>query len=92
MVAADEVPEARKLVRLTLSLGGDERRTVFAGIKAAYEPADLVGRLVVMVANLAPRKMKFGVSEGMVVAAGPGGEDIFLLAPDSGARPGQRVH
>ncbi|MCP5538855.1 MAG: methionine--tRNA ligase [Akkermansiaceae bacterium] len=92
VVAADEVPEARKLVRLTLSLGGDERRTVFAGIKAAYEPADLVGRLVVMVANLAPRKMKFGVSEGMVVAAGPGGENIFLLAPDSGARPGQRVH
>ncbi len=92
VIAANEVPEARKLVQLTLSLGGDERRNVFAGIKSAYEPADLVGRLVVMVANLAPRKMKFGVSEGMVIAAGPGGEDIFLLSPDDGARPGQRVH
>ncbi|MCB1086409.1 MAG: methionine--tRNA ligase [Verrucomicrobiae bacterium] len=91
VVAADEVPEARKLVRLTLSLGGEERRQVFAGIKAAYEPADLVGRFVVLVANLAPRQMKFGLSEGMVVAAGPGGEDIFLLSPDDGAVPGQRV-
>ncbi len=90
VVAADEVPEARKLVRLTLSLGG-ETRNVFAGIKAAYEPADLVGRLVVMVANLAPRQMKFGLSEGMIVAAGPGGKDIFLLSPDEGAVPGQRV-
>ncbi|HRQ87937.1 MAG TPA: methionine--tRNA ligase subunit beta, partial [Bacteroidia bacterium] len=90
IVAADEVPEARKLVRLTLSLGG-ETRNVFAGIKAAYEPSDLVGRLVVMVANLAPRQMKFGLSEGMIVAAGPGGEDIFLLSPDEGAVPGQRV-
>ena len=71
---ANEVPEARKLVQLTLSLGGDERRNVFAGIKSAYEPADLVGRLVVCVANLAPRKMKFGVSEGMVIASGPGGK------------------
>jgi methionyl-tRNA synthetase len=91
VVAADEVPEAKKLVRLTLSLGGDETRQVFAGIKAAYAPADLVGRLVVVVANLAPRQMKFGVSEGMIVAAGPGGEDIFLLSPDEGALPGQRV-
>ncbi len=91
VVAADEVPEARKLVRLTLSLGGDERRQVFAGIKAAYAPEDLVGRLVVMVANLAPRQMKFGLSEGMVIASGPGGEDIFLLSPDDGAKPGQRV-
>ncbi len=90
IVAADEVPEARKLVRLTLSLGG-ETRNVFAGIKAAYEPSALVGRLVVMVANLAPRQMKFGLSEGMIVAAGPGGEDIFLLSPDDGAVPGQRV-
>jgi methionyl-tRNA synthetase len=92
IVEANEVPEARKLVQLTLSLGGDERRNVFAGIKAAYKPEDLVGRLVVMVANLAPREMKFGTSEGMIVAAGPGGEDIHLLAPDSGAKPGQRVH
>ena len=92
VVRAEEVPEARKLIKLTLGLGGDETRTVFAGIKQAYQPADLEGQLVVMVANLAPRKMKFGVSEGMVVAAGPGGADVFLLRPDSGARPGERVH
>jgi methionyl-tRNA synthetase len=92
VVAAEEIPEARKLLKLTLSLGGEERRTVFAGIKGAYEAEALVGRLVVCVANLAPRKMKFGVSEGMVVAAGPGGQDVFLLVPDSGAVPGQRVH
>ena len=91
IVEANEVPEARKLIQLTLSLGGDERRNVFAGIKSAYKPEDLVGRLVVMVANLAPRKMKFGLSEGMVIASGPGGEDIQLLSPDSGAVPGQRV-
>jgi len=91
IVEANEVPEARKLIQLTLSLGGDQRRNVFAGIKAAYKPEDLVGRLVVMVANLAPRKMKFGISEGMVIAAGPGGTDIHLLSPDSGAIPGQRI-
>jgi len=91
IVEAKEVPEARKLVQLTLSLGGDETRNVFAGIKSAYELEELTGRLVVMVANLAPRKMKFGVSEGMIVAAGPGGEDIFILSPDEGAVPGQRV-
>ncbi len=91
IVAANEVPEARKLVQLTLNLGGDETRNVFAGIKSAYQPEELVGRLVVMVANLAPRKMKFGVSEGMIVASGPGGKDIFLLSPDDGAVPGQRV-
>ena len=61
------------------------------GIRSAYEPADLVGRLTVMVANLAPRKMRFGVSEGMVLAAGPGGEDVFLLSVDDGAEPGMRV-
>ena len=65
---------------------------MFAGIKAAYRPEDLVGRLVVCAANLAPRKMKFGTSEGMVVASGPGGKEIFLLSPDAGAKPGQRVH
>ncbi|MDA7921314.1 methionine--tRNA ligase [Verrucomicrobiales bacterium] len=91
VIEANEVPEARKLVQLTLSLGGSETRNVFAGIKAAYEPADLVGKLVVLVANLAPRKMKFGVSEGMVIASGPGGEDIHLIEPGSGAKPGQRV-
>jgi methionyl-tRNA synthetase len=92
VLAAEAIPEAKKLLKLTLGLGGDERRTVFAGIKSAYEAEPLVGRLVVCVANLAPRKMKFGVSEGMVIAAGPGGQDIFLLSPDSGAVPGQRVH
>ena len=90
--AAEDVPEDRKLLKLTLSLGGDERRTVFAGIKDAYDPGKLVGRKVVMVANLAPRKMKFGMSEGMIVAAGPGGADVFLLSIDEGALPGQRVH
>jgi len=92
VVEAEQVPEARKLLRLVLSLGGDERRQVFAGIKSAYTPEDLLGKLVVCAANLAPRKMKFGMSEGMVVAAGPGGEEIFVLRPDEGAKPGQRVH
>lgn len=92
IVAAEDVKEAQKLLKLTVSLGGEERRTLFAGIKAAYRPEALVGRLVVIVANLAPRKMKFGTSSGMVCAAGPGGAEVFLLAPDSGAKPGQRVH
>lgn len=92
VIAAESIPEARKLLKLTLGLGGEETRTVFAGIKAAYKPEDLVGRLVVCVANLAPRKMKFGLSEGMVVAAGPGADEVFLLSPDDGALPGQRVH
>ena len=92
VVAAEEVKESNKLLRLTLSLGGEEKRNVFAGIKGVYKPEDLVGRLVICCANLAPRKMKFGTSEGMVLAAGPGGKDIYILAPDSGAVPGQRVH
>lgn len=92
IVNAEHVEGARKLLKLTLSLGGDHRRQVFAGIKAAYEPEALVGRLVVMVANLKPRQMKFGLSEGMVCASGPGGEEVFLLNPDEGAKPGQRVH
>ena len=92
IVNAEHVEEARKLLKLTLSLGGDNQKQVFAGIKAAYEPDELVGRLVVMVANLKPRKMKFGLSEGMVCASGPGGEEVFLLSPDEGAKPGQRVH
>lgn len=92
IVNAEHVEGARKLLKLTLSLGGDHRKQVFAGIKAAYEPDQLVGRLVVMVANLKPRQMKFGLSEGMVCASGPGGEEVFLLTPDEGAKPGQRVH
>ncbi len=91
VVAAETVDGADKLLRLTVDLGG-ERREVFAGIKAAYRhPEDLVGRLVVVVANLAPRKMRFGTSEGMVLAAGPGGGDIFLISPDKGAVPGMGV-
>lgn len=92
VIAAEDVSGAQKLLKLTLGLGGDNRRTVFAGIKGVYKPADLVGRLVICAANLAPRKMKFGLSEGMIVAAGGGGGEIYLLAPDSGAKPGQRVH
>lgn len=92
VLAAEAVKDSDKLVKLSVTLGGDEKRTVFAGIKTAYDPATLIGRLVVIVANLAPRKMRFGTSEGMVVAAGPGGSEIFLLSPDSGAVPGQRVH
>ena len=92
IVAADHVEGADKLLQLTLSLGeNSETKQVFAGIKSAYQPQDLVGKLTVMVANLAPRKMRFGVSEGMVLAAGPGGEDIYLLEPHTGAQPGMRV-
>ena len=90
IVAAELVEGADKLLRLTLSLG-DSQKQVFAGIRSAYEPADLVGKLTVMVANLAPRTMRFGISEGMVLAAGPGGKDIFLLEPHAGARPGMAV-
>jgi methionyl-tRNA synthetase len=84
------VDGADKLLQLTLDLGG-ETRTVFAGIRSAYDPKTLEGRLTVMVANLAPRKMRFGISEGMVLAAGPGGSDLFLLSPDCGAEPGMKV-
>ncbi|MCC7515896.1 MAG: methionine--tRNA ligase [Pseudomonadales bacterium] len=90
IINAQAVEGADKLLQLTLDLG-DEQRNVFAGIKSAYQAEALIGRLTVMVANLAPRKMKFGVSEGMVMAAGPGGKDIFLLTPDSGAQPGMRI-
>ena len=92
VLSAEEVPEAKKLLKLTVGLGGDVKRQVFAGIKAAYKPEQLVGRLVVIVANLQPRQMKFGLSEGMVTAAGPGGAEVFLLAIDEGAQPGMRVH
>ena len=91
IIDAQHVEGADKLLQLTLDIGF-EQRNVFAGIKSAYQPEQLVGRLTVMVANLAPRKMKFGMSEGMVIAAGPGGEDIFLLTPDSGAQPGMRIN
>jgi len=87
---AEHVPKANKLLKLTLDLGG-ETRTVFAGIKSAYTPEELQGKLTVMVANLAPRQMKFGLSEGMVLAAGPGGKEIHILNPDDGAKPGQRI-
>lgn len=87
---AEHVEKANKLLKLTLDLGG-ETRTVFSGIKSAYKPEDLEGKLTVMVANLAPRKMKFGLSEGMVLAAGPGKDEIYLLEPHAGAKPGQRV-
>jgi len=90
IVAAESVEGADKLLRLTLDIGNGTR-TVFAGIRSAYQPADLEGRLTVMVANLKPRKMRFGVSEGMVLAAGSGGQDLFILEPDEGALPGQRV-
>ncbi|MFT8232210.1 methionine--tRNA ligase [Pseudomonas guariconensis] len=91
IVKAEAVEGADKLLRLTLDIG-DERRNVFSGIKSAYpDPAKLEGRLTMMIANLKPRKMRFGVSEGMVMAAGPGGEEIYLLSPDSGAKPGQRI-
>jgi methionyl-tRNA synthetase len=87
---AEHVEGSDKLLRLTLDLGG-ETRNVFSGIKSAYKPEDLVGKLTVVVANLKPRKMKFGMSEGMVLAAGPGGNELYLLEPHSGAKPGQRV-
>jgi methionyl-tRNA synthetase len=93
VLTAEEVPKAKKIIKLTVTLGGDDRRTVFAGIKTAYgDPSQLVGRLIVIVANLAAKPMSFGTSEGMAIAAGPGGSDIFLLSPDSGAKPGQRIH
>jgi len=91
IVNAEHVEGADKLLKLTLDAGEGRQRTVFAGIKAAYDPATLVGRLTPMVANLAPRKMKFGLSEGMILAASGDGPGIFLLAPDDGAQPGMRV-
>ena len=90
IVKATHVEGADKLLQLTLDLGG-ESRNVFAGIKSAYAPEDLEGKLTLMVANLAPRKMRFGMSEGMVLAAGPGGKDLFILNPDEGAQPGMKV-
>jgi methionyl-tRNA synthetase len=91
IVNAEHVNGADKLLKLTLDIGEAQHRTVFAGIKSAYKPEDLIGRLTPMVANLAPRKMKFGMSEGMVLAASGDGPGIFLLAPDPGAQPGMRI-
>ena len=90
IIRAEQVEGADKLLRLTLDLGG-ETRNVFAGVKSAYAPEALAGRLTVMVANLAPRKMRFGVSEGMVLAAGAGGRELYLLNPEHGAMPGMRI-
>ena len=90
IVSAEHVEGADKLLKLHLDLG-NETRQVFAGIKSAYDPAKLVGRLTVMVANLQPRKMRFGESQGMVLAASGDGPGIFLLSPDDGALPGMRV-
>lgn len=90
IVHAEAVEKADKLLRLELDIGG-ETRQVFAGIKSAYKAEDLIGKHTVMVANLAPRKMRFGLSEGMVLAAGPGGQDLYILEPNEGAQPGMRV-
>ena len=93
IINAEHVEKANKLLKLTLALNesGTETRQVFAGIKSAYQPEDLIGKHTVMVANLAPRKMRFGISEGMVLAAGPGDKDIWILSPEEGAVPGMRV-
>ncbi|HEX4975418.1 MAG TPA: methionine--tRNA ligase subunit beta, partial [Pseudomonadales bacterium] len=91
IIDAQAVANADKLLQLTLDVGETKPRTVFSGIKSAYAPADLIGRLTVLVANLKPRKMRFGLSEGMVLAAGPGGKEIWLLSPDQGAEPGMRI-
>jgi methionyl-tRNA synthetase len=90
IVSAEHVEGAEKLLKLQLDIGG-ETRQVFAGIKSAYSPEQLVGKFTVMVANLEPRKMRFGISEGMVLAAGPGGKDLWILEPHAGAEPGMRV-
>ena len=96
IISASEIEDADKLLKLQLDLGIDEKgnqihRTVFSGIKSAYKPEEMIGMLTVVVANLRPRKMKFGISEGMILAAGPGGKDIWLIEPHSGASPGMRV-
>ncbi len=91
IIEATDIEDADKLLQLTVSLGGDDTRNIIAGIKKAYDPATLKGRKVIVVSNLAPRKMKFGVSEGMVVCAGDGGDDLYLCSPDDGAKVGQRI-
>ncbi|MGZ3795396.1 MAG: methionine--tRNA ligase subunit beta, partial [Pseudobdellovibrionaceae bacterium] len=91
IVEAEEIKEADKLLRLKVEIGEGQTRQIIAGIKAAYSPEKLLGRQVLVCVNLKPRKMKFGMSEGMVLAAGEGGSDLFVLSPDSGAKTGQRV-
>ena len=91
IVNAEHVEGADKLLKLTLDIGEAQPRTVFAGIKSAYDPERLSGRMTVMVANLAPRKMKFGMSEGMVLAASGEAPGLFVLSPDAGAQPGMRI-
>jgi methionyl-tRNA synthetase len=91
VLEASYVDGADKLISIKLGLGDLDEKNVFAGIKAAYEPADLVGKLVVMVYNLAPRKMKFGNSEGMILAASDSEGGIFVISPDKGAKPGQKI-
>ena len=90
ILEAEKIPKTKKLLKLTVDLG-EEKRTVMSGIAEFYQAEDVIGQQVTLLANLAPRKMRFGVSEGMVLAAGPGGEDIFLLSPDEGAEAGMRV-
>jgi methionyl-tRNA synthetase len=96
IIQAEHVEGADKLLKLQLDIGTDKKgdpltRSVLSGIKSAYKPEDLVGKLTVLVANLKPRKMKFGLSEGMILAAGPGGEEIWLVEPHAGAEPGMRI-
>jgi methionyl-tRNA synthetase len=91
VLSAEFVTGADKLLKLRVDVGELGSREILAGIRAAYDPAALVGRLIVIVANLEPRKMRFGTSEGMMLAAGPGGKEIFVLSPDTGAAPGMRV-
>ncbi|MEI7767920.1 MAG: methionine--tRNA ligase subunit beta, partial [Phycisphaerae bacterium] len=92
VLVAEAIASSDKIMKITMDVGPLGQRTILAGIKNAYTPERLVGRLVVFCINLAPRKMKFGTSEGMILAAGPGGSEVFVLSPDSGAQPGQRVH
>lgn len=96
VISAEYAEDADKLLQLNLDLGLDKSgapltRKVFSGIKSAYTPEQLVGKLTVVVANLKARKMKFGLSEGMILAAGPGGKDIWLIEPHAGAQPGMRI-
>lgn len=91
VISAIEVPEANKLIKIVLDVGEFGEKTVFAGIKQAYSLDDLKDKLVVLVNNLKPREMSFGLSEGMILAAGPGGEEVYMIEPDSGAEPGMRV-
>ena len=92
VISCEEVPESDKLLKFRLDLGNGEERQVFSGIKSAYpDPAALAGRFVIMIYNLAPRKMRFGISEGMILSAGSGKKDIFLLSADAGVKPGDRV-